>query len=222
MVHRVRYRAILAGSSELAARSTTCYEPAPVWFPPSICAAALAVGCHDRSPEAAPSPPAIEVSTYGNPTMRITPGHPCRATIEGLEMIVGGRPLVSQLGNARWTGDDASNGTTLREDGRPVARLYPIDDPAKMSVFDPTGVPMIEVFGDGKGASVSDQHGEVTRKVEATPAGLSVRDTYSVPAMATVTGTTDAVLAGVITAPELTRQVRALAACSRLLPVEHE
>ncbi len=221
MADRTRYREILAKSSELAGRPTTCYEPAPVWFPPSICAVALATGCHDRSPDAPPLPPVIEVSAGGNPTIRIVPGHPCRATVEDVEMIVGGRPLVSQDADTRWTGDDAGNGTTLRENGSPVARLYPIDDPAKMSVLDPAGVPMIQVFAEGKNATVSDHKSEVIRKIEATPAGLAIRDMHSGKA-ATATGTTDAVLVGVVTSPELTRQVRALAACSRLMPVEQK
>jgi hypothetical protein len=193
-----------------------------VWFLPSICAVALAAGCRDRSPEAAPPQSAIEVAAYGTPTMRIVPGHPCRATIEGLEMIVGGRPLVSQLANTRWTGDDATNGTTLREDGSVVARVYPIDDPAKMTVLDPVGVPMISVFAEGKGASVSDHQRQVVRKIDATPTGFAIRDLDATTPMATATGTTDPVLVGVVTSPELTRQVRALAACSRLLPVERE
>jgi hypothetical protein len=196
-----------------------------VWFLPSICAVALAAGCRDRSPDAPPPQTAIEVSAYGTPTMRIVPGHPCRATIEGIEMIVGGRPLVSQLANVRWTGDDAANGTTLRVDGSPVARLYPTDDPAKMTVFDPAGVPMIQAFAEGQGkdrrASVSDHQSQVVRKVEATADGFAIRDIYSVPPMATAKGTTDAVLVAIVTSPELTRQVRALAACSRLLQ-EHE
>jgi hypothetical protein len=182
-----------------------------------MCAVALAAGCRDRSPDAPPPQTVIEVSAYGTPTMRIVPGHPCRATIEGIEMIVGGRPLVSQLANVRWTGDDAANGTTLRVDGSPVARLYPSDDPAKMTVFDPAGVPMIQAFAEGKGASVSDHQSQVVRKVDATPTGFAIRDIYSVPPMATAKGTTDAVLVAIVTSPELTRQVRALAACSRLL-----
>jgi antitoxin (DNA-binding transcriptional repressor) of toxin-antitoxin stability system len=192
-----------------------------VWFVISICAVALAFGCRDRSPDAPPAP-AIEISAAGSATMRIIPGHPCRATIEGVEMIVGGRPLVSQLANTRWTGDDAGNGTTLREDGSPVARLYPIDDPAKMSVFDPAGVPMIQVFAAGKNATVSDHRSEVIRKIDATPTGFAILDMHSTSPVATATGTTDVVLVGVVTSPELTKQVRALAACSRLLPVEHD
>jgi hypothetical protein len=76
----------------------------------------------------------------------------------------------------------------------------------------------------------------VIRKVDATAAGFAIRDIYSTApprvteasgagppaASVTATGTTDAVLVGVVTSPELTRQVRALAACSRLLPGERE
>ena len=60
-------------------------------------------------------------------------------------MIIGGPPLISQLGDTRWTGSDGSNGTALARDGVRVARVYPVMDAASGAVFDPVGAALMRV-----------------------------------------------------------------------------
>jgi hypothetical protein len=84
-------------------------------------------------------------------------------------------------------------------------------------VFDPIGVPMIRVSQTGM---VSDHAGVVVRRLAPTPTGFAVHAMDQAAPIATATGTTDAILVGIVTSPELTREVRALAACGRLVERE--
>jgi hypothetical protein len=200
---------------------------------------ALATACQSRPSESAPArPEAIEVRVAGALTARVLPGHPCRATVEGLELLVGGRPLIAQLGDARWTGDDGSNGTTLRMNNEVMARI--LDDrgtpgvsaaegrrgsidskPGTLALFDATGIALIRATldPDGKRVTVADRAGAVVRYIARTGTGLVVQPVGTAPAP-TVTGTDDLLLAAALTATEALPEVRGLSACHRLFPID--
>lgn len=185
-----------------------------------LLALALVAGCQDTSArtggrEVAPASPAIEVhAADGTVTARIVAGHPCRATVDGVDVQIGGRPLVMMVGATRWSGTDDTNGTTLRRDDTQVARIYPADiSPDQVAVFDPQGIALVRVARQGETASVASGAGAVLRTVHKAPNGFRVGDM-------TVTGTNDLLLAAVLSAPEVGSEVRALAACHRLLPAE--
>lgn len=178
--------------------------------------AALA-GCQSTStsePQPA-APAAIEVrDAKGATVARVVAGRPCRATLAGQEFLIGGRPLVTMVGNVRWTGDDESTGTILKRDGEPVARIYPSTNSAtEVALFEPGGIAMIRATVDGDKAVIIDRAGAVVRTARQTPAGITIGDM-------TVTGTNDLLLAAVLSAPEAELEVRGLAACHRLLPTE--
>ncbi|HWO20192.1 MAG TPA: hypothetical protein VNO30_15510 [Kofleriaceae bacterium] len=162
-----------------------------------------------------PPPPAIEVrDATGAVTARVVPGRPCRATIGDLELLVGGRPLVAQQGTVRWTGEDAANGTTLFKDGAPAARYH------ARQLFDAEGLPLLRVLEDG---SIADRASAIVRRAAVAPpaaAGSGSAATAGAVTIgnATVTGTTDVVLAAMLASPEAPPAVRALVACHLLLP----
>ncbi|HET9482552.1 MAG TPA: hypothetical protein VFO79_01235, partial [Xanthomonadales bacterium] len=154
-----------------------------------------AVGCQGSSSEPAPRPaaPAIEVrDATGSIVARVKPGRPCRASVDGIELLVGGRPLVAQVGTDRWTGEDATNGTTLKKNDAPVARIH-----AKQ-LFDQNGIPLIRVLESG---DIVDKANAVSRKAVATPAGITIGDLQ-------ISGTQDVVLAAMLTAREALPEVR--------------
>jgi hypothetical protein len=146
----------------------------------------------------------IEARSGGAMVARVVAGHPCRAEVDGDELLVGTAPLVAQVGASRWSGDEAATGTTLRKDGEPIVRIR--DSADLVEVFDPQGGAMFHVLGDG---TVANPRGEVIRRAEQTIAAIRVGDSV-------VTGTTDLPVAMLLTAPELIPEVRALAACHRL------
>ena len=161
---------------------------------------------------AAPVP--VEVrDAKGVTAARVIASHPCRAEFDGSELIVGSEPLVAQIGAVRWSGDDGSNGTILKSDGASVARVFPIGSASELAIYDPEGVAMIKVTAGPGGASVTNHEGVIVRHVDRTAAGFAVKLDDGVES---ITGTTDAILAGILTSPELTRPVRALAACRRV------
>jgi hypothetical protein len=123
-----------------------------------------------------------------------------------VELLVGGRPLVAQHGAARWSGEDAPNGTTLRKDGAAVARIH------ARQLFDAEGLPILRVMDDG---SIANRASVIVRRavVAPPPAANAV-----LIGEATVTGTTDVVLAAMLAAPEAPPDVRAMVACHYLLP----
>ena len=167
--------------------------------------AAIVGGCRGGGePAPPPPPPAIEVrDAAGALTARVVAGHPCRATVEGVELLVGGRPLVAQQGAVRWTGEDAPNGTTLKKDGAPVARVH------ARQLFDAEGIPLLRVLEDG---SITNRASVVVRRAAPAPTGNAVT-----VGSATFTGTTDVVLAAMLAAPEAPPDVRAMVACHFLL-----
>jgi len=147
----------------------------------------------------------IEARSGGTTSARIVPGHPCRADIDGNELLIGTEPLVMQVGNSRWSGDAAADGTTLRKDGAAFVRLHDTPD-AGVEVFDPHGGAILLVTADG---ALANARGEILRRAAPTSAAIKIGDSV-------VTGTSDLVLGVLITAPELIPEVRALAACHRL------
>jgi hypothetical protein len=124
--------------------------------------------------------------------------------VDGRELLVGGRPLVAQVGETRWTGEDAANGTTLFENGHPAARIH------ANQLFDPDGVPLVRVMDNG---DIGNPAGQIVRKAVTAATKITIGDV-------TVTGTSDVALAAMLTAPEVTAEIRALAACHYLLPAE--
>jgi hypothetical protein len=168
---------------------------------------ALGGGCQGKSEPDLPRPPrpVIEARASGSIAVRIVSGHPCRADIDGNELLIGTEPLVTMVGSTRWTGDDSDAGTTLRKDGAPVVRLLDRQD-VGLEVFDPAGAAILRVSDNGE---IANARGEVLRRAESIHAAVKVGDTV-------VTGTTDIALAVLITAPELIPEVRGLAACHRL------
>jgi hypothetical protein len=170
--------------------------------------ALVVAGCQGKSePDQPRSPPAvIEARTGATTIAHIIAGHPCRAEIEGDELLVGTMPLVAQVGNNRWSGDDAGDGAmTLRRDGAAIVRIRDTQD-AAIEVFDPRGGAILRLGADG---AIANGAGEVLRRAEATRGSIKIGD-------ALVTGTTDVALGVLITAPELIPEVRGLAACHRL------
>jgi hypothetical protein len=164
----------------------------------------LVGGCRCGGDGDASAPPpaarAIEVrNAAGAIDARVVPGRPCRATVEGFELLVGTQPLVAQHGAARWTAETAANGTTFLKDGAPVARLY------ARQLFDAEGLTLLRVLDDG---SIANRASAIVRRADASPTGNSVAIGAS-----TITGTTDVVLSAILTAPEATPDVRALVAC---------
>jgi len=176
-----------------------------------VFALALIAGCQGKSEPDPPRPPrpVIEARAGGATVARIITGHPCRAEIDGNELLIGTEPLVTQVGNSRWSGDEAENGTTLRKDGAAFVRIHDTQD-SGVEVFDPHGVAILLVTADG---AIANAHGEILRRAEPTSVAIKIGDSV-------VTGTSDLALGVIITAPELIPEVRALAACHRLFSRE--
>ena len=139
---------------------------------------------------------------------RVVPGHPCRATVDGVELLVGGRPLIAQIGADRWTGEDAENGTTLRKNDQIVARIY------ANQLFDPNGIPILRVLENG---DIADKANAVVRKAVAASDHVTLAASSGTINSFTVTGTTDVAIAAMLTARETVPEVRALAGCHYLL-----
>jgi hypothetical protein len=157
----------------------------------------------------------VEVRDGTRVVASLRPGKPCRATIGPTEMIIGGPPLISQLGDTRWTGKDGPSGTTLEREGDRVARIFPIGDRATLGVFDLDGIAMLSVHTTPAGANVTDAAARLLRTL-AVNGDQIVADHPSL----VVTGTHDVLLASVLIAPELSPEVRMLAACERVLVTE--
>ncbi len=175
-----------------------------------------ALGCQAKSePPPAPALPARVVvrDAKGTELATLRPGHPCRAQIGPVELLVGGPPLIAQNGNTRWVGDDESNGTTLSRDTTPIARIFPVGDPSTAAVLAPDGVAMVRIQKGGGDVLVSNGAGQTVRHLHTRVDGGVVIDQ---PA-ATATGTKDLVLVALLTASELAPEVRMIAACQRVL-----
>lgn len=159
-------------------------------------------------------PAAIEVhDAKGAVTAKVTAELPCRASVDGIELVVGARPVVATVGGTQWTGHDDNGGTLIKRDGEPVARIAPSTN--ALGVFDPNGIGIVRaMLADDTApgtARVVSGRGVVLRTATRTPSGIAVGDR-------TVTGTDDLLLAAVLAAPEARPEVRALAACLRVVP----
>jgi hypothetical protein len=115
----------------------------------------------------------------------------------------------------RWTGADGANGTTIERDGTRVARLFPAADPGSGAVFDPEGVALMRVQTTADKAMVTDATNRPVRTLARDGSSIKLDHPSFV-----VTGTSDLVLASVLSAPELQPEVRMLAACERVLVIE--
>lgn len=181
-----------------------------------LCISIVALAaCNGGSKQAPPAPTAtpIEVRDAQGVVAELMPIRPCRAKVGDQEMIVGGPPILSQLGDVRWMGTDGSNGTTYEKDGQRIARLYPLADPMQAGVIDTQGVALMRVKVTGGKAIVTDSATLPVRNLVKQEKSISV----DAPIALTVTGTDDLVLAALLTAPELVPEVRMLAACERVL-----
>jgi len=174
------------------------------------------LGCHRRAePPAAAPIVSIEVHDATSVVASLRPDRPCRASVGPIELIVGKDPFVAELGETHWTGERGKLGMFFLENGTKVARVFPEDDPASVAVFDPTGVPLVQIQATATSATVTDGTGHALRTL--TRHGDAIASSQPVT---TVTGTTDLVLAALITAQELEPEIRMLAACDRVLRKE--
>jgi hypothetical protein len=163
-----------------------------------------------RQPEPTPS---IELKdAKGHVIARVTPGHPCRAMVDDIEMLVGSDPLVAQLGEIRWTGTTATNGTTIKRNDEVIARVFPTDQPSEIGVYSPDGVAMVRATVSGDKADLISGAGAVIGSAKKLPTGgISIGERV-------LTGTNDLLLAALLGATEAPPEVRGLAACHRLFP----
>jgi hypothetical protein len=177
--------------------------------------AALA-GCQSE-PAPRPAPPtSIDVVVGGKVMASVVPGHPCRAKVAGVELLVGGPPLLSEQGSARWTGQTQGNGTTLFLNDRAVARIH------ANQLFDEQGIPKLRVMEDG---TIVSGAGKVLRtataRTQPAPPRVEIRDAQGRKADdVVVTNTGDRVLAAFLSANEIEAELRALVACHLLLGPE--
>lgn len=180
-------------------------------------------GASSAPPAQAAARATIEVrDAQGTLTAKITPGHPCRVALDGIDMQIGGRPLVAMHGSSRWTGEDAANGTTFRKNDEIVARIH-----AKQ-LFDDEGIPLLRVMDNG---DIVDPTGRIARKATLIPApGPGSTPEIAVTNAAgrrdfTLTGLTgtpdDLALAAMVTATSVPSELRALAVCHYLLGLSH-
>jgi hypothetical protein len=163
----------------------------------------------------APPPPLATIQVRDNVGVLVAelrPIRPCRGSIGPVELIVGGPPLIADYGSTHWTGSAGSNGTTLIRDKEAVARVFPVGDPTSAAVLDLHGVALARIAVTGKTAVVSDAASVPVRNLTATADAIKV----DAPPM-TITGTDDLILGALLSAPELSPEVRILSACERLL-----
>jgi hypothetical protein len=176
---------------------------------------------------AAPAPSIELKDTKGHVIARVTPGHPCRVMVDDIELLVGSDPLVAQLGEVRWSGTTATNGTTIKRNDEVIARVFPIDQPSETGVYTPDGVAMFRATISGDKADLISGAGAVIGSVKKLPTGgISIVSTLPVsplPGEHVLTGTNDLLLAALLGATEAPPEVRGLAACHRLfsLPNGH-
>lgn len=174
---------------------------------------ALLAGCQGKKATPPPEPVSVQVrDASGVLVAELRPLRPCRGSIGPVDLIVGGPPLIANLGGTEWKGSAADNGTTLYRDGQAQVRVFPIGDATKASVMDTRGVALARVSVEGARAVVSNAASVPVRTLRSE--GETI--TSDQPAL-TITGTRDLVLAALLSAPELTPEVRILAACERVL-----
>lgn len=144
----------------------------------------------------------------GEVTARLVAGRPCRAMVEGVDLQIGAEPLVAMVGNVRWDGVETAKSTTLTRNGVPAAEI--VVEAGKLQINDDKGIPVIRARLEGETAPVLDAANTTVRTAKRSGTNVTIGDM-------TVTGTQDLLLAALLTAHELGPEVRALAACHRLL-----
>jgi hypothetical protein len=171
------------------------------------------VACQGKQEAPPPAPIAVQVrDTSGVLVAELRPLRPCRGSIGPVDLIVGGPPLVANLGGTEWKGSAADNGTTLIRDGVSIARVYPIGNPSSVSVLDMHGVALARIAVTGAVATVTNAASVPVRNLRLD--GDAIKADQPV---LTITGTKDLLLAALLSAPELSPEVRVLAACERVL-----
>jgi hypothetical protein len=175
---------------------------------------AVLAGCKDAPSKLEPPPadPVVIRDEAGNVVAELKPTRPCRASVGATEMIVGGPPLVAPVGTIQWTGSTEPNGTLLHRDGERIARVYPVGDPNQAAVFDLKGIAQVRIEVTGQTATVENGASVTVRRLRVAGTTITTDD----PSL-TITGTSDLVLAALLSAPELLPEVRMLAACERVL-----
>lgn len=179
----------------------------------SLALLALAMGCQGKKQAPPPEPVPVQVrDSSGVLVAELKPLRPCRGSIGPVDLIVGGPPLLATLGDTRWTGASAANGTTLSRDGQAVVRVFPVGDATSGAVLDMQGVARARIAVSGQTATVSDAASVPVRNLKLGSTSI----TSDEPTL-TITGTQDLILAALLSAPELMPEVRIIAACERVL-----
>jgi len=96
----------------------------------------------------------------------------------------------------------------LTRDGDRAARI--VVDGTRLQILDDRGIAVIRLRADADTATVLDGANTTVRTAKRSATSITVGDM-------TVTGTQDLLLAALLTAHEIGPEVRALAACHRLL-----
>jgi len=177
----------------------------------SLVGVALVAGCSGQSTADSPAvaPAGIEVrDALGEVTVRVVAGRPCRAEVDGIELQIGAEPLVTMVGNVRWAGTTDGGETTLTRDGLRAAKIV-VDGP-RINILDDRGIPVIRLRTEGDTATALDAANTTVRTAVRSATSIAVGDQV-------VTGTQDLLLAALLTAHEIGPEVRALAACHRML-----
>ena len=171
------------------------------------------LACSSNKAAPPPEPVAIAVrDASGVLVAELKPIRPCRGSIGPVDLIVGGPPLIANVGGTEWKGAAAENGTVLSRAGEAIARIYPTGDAKSEAVFDMHGVALARIMVNGSTAVVSNMSSVPVRQLRSD--GKQI--TSDAPAL-TITGTNDLVLAALLSAPEIQAEVRILAACERVL-----
>ncbi len=162
----------------------------------------LLLACQAKARELRDQAPAvIEVrDAQGQLVARVHPGQPCRGNAGTFELVVGAPP---------WRADARPNGTMLLRDGTEVARV--VDAAGELGIYDPAGIPIVRITSTASGATVADRASRLVHRAALQPSTVTI----DAPALV-VTGTRDATLAALLSAPEVLPEVRVLAACERL------
>lgn len=164
------------------------------------------LSCQGDPPAAQVASQAIEVTSGGKSIAKVVPGRPCRATVDGIEVIVGAQPFTATIGDAKWTAVTDTNGTTFKNNDQAVARIH------ANQLFDAQGIPLVRATDAG---DISNGPGRLVRKATVIPGytpqveikSLGSGDSFI------VTHTEDVVLAALLSAPEADPTIRALVAC---------
>ena len=177
----------------------------------SFAGVALLAGCPGQSSADSPAAPSAGVEVRdatGEITARVVAARPCRAMVEGIDVQVGANPLVTMVGNVRWDGVEDGTKVTLTRNGVRAADL--VTDGNRIQVLDDHGFAVIRTKLEDDTAPVFDAANTNVRTAKRSGTNVTIGDM-------TVTGTQDLLLAALLTAHEIGPEVRALAACHRLL-----